>query len=163
MDDRGQIMLLASVVICICLILLAMYLVSIENAENPEKAWRGEEAMENIIWAQEIGFEDFARATGNYSWDRRQDLEADFKARTGPLIDGITRKMRGHGIAVSFAYNETFAAEMAAGNDEAEVSGAGGILVKKSGDDARVSGCAYDLSMTDGSAHYALSRAVYWG
>jgi hypothetical protein len=162
-DDRGQIILLASLAVCVCLIVLAMYLISIEDAETVEKPWNGNEALENLLWAQEIGLEHVARATGNYSWDRRLDLEGDYKNSADRLIDGISRYMRAHGIAFTYAYNATLAAQYVAGNGEPALTNTGGVLIKKSGNGARVCGCAYNVSITDGSARYSVARIVTWG
>jgi hypothetical protein len=163
MDDRGQILLLSALAVSVCLIMLAMYLTSIKDASTVEKPWAGQEALENVIWAEEKGLEHVARMAGNYTWDRRQDLENDFKKGADRLISGISRNMLARGIAISYEYNETLASEYAAGNSEATEDGCGGIIVKKIGNDARVCACAYDVSMTDGSARYTLSRVIYWG
>jgi hypothetical protein len=163
MDDRGQIILLATLAVCVCLIVLALYLISIEEAEAVEKPWPGREIMENAIWAQEKGLEQVARATGNNTWDRRLDLANDFKNGALRLIDSVSDNMLAHGIVFSYEYNDTLGSEYAAGNGETVSGNIRGILLKKNGNEARICGCAYDMSVTDGSAHYSLSRVVCWG
>jgi hypothetical protein len=163
MDDRGQIILLSALAVCVCLIMLTFYLISMEKAEAVEKPWPGREVMENAIWAQEEGLRQVARVTGNDTWDRRFDLADDFKNNARQLIDSVSRNMLAHGIAYSCKYNETLASEYAAGNGETTSGNRGGVLLKKNGNRVRVCGCAYDVSVTDGSARYSLSRVVCWG
>jgi hypothetical protein len=156
-------MLLASLAVCVCLILLAMCLISVEESETVEKPWNGNEALENLLWAQEIGLEDIARATGNYSWDRRLDLVDAYKNGADRLMDGISRDMLSHGIAFTHAFNDTLASQYAAGTGESTLAETGGILLKKSGNWVRVFGCAHDVSITDRSARYSVARVVTWG
>jgi heme/copper-type cytochrome/quinol oxidase subunit 2 len=162
-DDRGQIMLLASLVVCICLILLAICLISVREAETAESLWQGDEALENLIWAQEIGLEHVARAIGNYSWDNREHLKEDFRNGADRLTDGIFRNLRARGIAFTYEYNATIAAQYAAGSVEPTLANLGGVLLRKSGNETRVCGCAYDAAITDGSARYSVTRIVTWG
>jgi len=163
MDDRGQMILLATLAVCVCLIMLALYLISLEEAEAVEKPWPGREALENAVWAQDKGLEQIAGAAGNYSWDRRLDLANDFKNGAGRLINSVSSNMLAHSVAFSYEYNDTLASEFAAGNGETTSAASGGVLLKKNGNSTRVCGCAYDVSVTDGSAHYSLSRVVCWG
>jgi hypothetical protein len=163
MDDRGQIILLAALAVCVCLIMLAFYLISLEEAEAVEKPWPGREIMENAIWAQEKGLEQVARAMGNNTWERRLDLANDFKNGTRRLIDSASGNLLAHGIVYSYGYNDTLAMEYVAGNVETTSAAGGGILLKKNGNETRICGCAYDVSVTDGSARYSLSRIVCWG
>jgi hypothetical protein len=163
MDDRGQIILLSALAVCVCLITLALYLISLEEAEAVEKPWPVKEALENAVWAQDEGLEQIARAAGNSTWDRSPDLVNDFKSDTEQLIGSVSRNLLAHGIAFSCEYNDTLASEYAAGNTETASGNIRGVLLKKIGNEARVCGCAYDVSVADGSARYSLSRVVCWG
>ncbi len=60
-DDRGQVIMLAALAVSVCLIALAMYLLSVENAETVENPRPGREALENVIWAQEIGLKRYRK------------------------------------------------------------------------------------------------------
>jgi hypothetical protein len=128
--------------------------------DNP---WPGREALENVIWAQDIGLKDVASVTDIYSWDRRLDLGNSFKNGADRLIRDITRDMLARRIAFSFRYNNTLAAEYAAGSREVTLANVGGVLVKKSNNMACVCGYAYDVSVTDGTARYSLSRVIFLG
>ncbi len=162
MDDRGQMLLLSALAVCVCLILLSTYLTSVKETESLERAWPDRESIENVIWAQDAGLKDIAMLTGGYSWDRRQDLSNDFKKRADRLAGDISRRMNGCGVAFSFEYNETLAMEYAVKSNDGTLAGVGGIIVKKIGNEARAFGCAYDVSMTDGSSQYSLSRVACW-
>ena len=163
MDDRGQMILLSALAVCVCLLLLASFLTSIEEAATIEKPWSGRNAMENMLWAQDNGLEQVARATGNYTWDRRLDLANDFKNGARRLIDSVSRNTLAHGVAFSYVYNDILASEYAAGNGETTCGNIGGVLLKKNGNETRVCGCAYDVSVFDGSVCYTLARVVCWG
>ena len=162
-DDRGQVIMLAALAVSVCLIALAMYLLSVENAETVENPRPVREALENVIWAQDIGLKDIASVTGSYPWDRRLDLGNSFKNGADRLIRDITRDMLARRIAFSFGYNNTLAAEYAASSGEITLANVGGVLVKKSNNVAFVCGYAYDVSVTDGSARYCISKVVCWG
>jgi hypothetical protein len=163
MDDRGQIILLAALAVCVCLIMLALYMISLEDAEAIEEPWPGREAMENAVWAQDKGLEQVARARGNNTWDLRIDLANDFKNGARRLIDSVYSNMLARGIAFSYEYNDTLATEYATENVETTSAAIGGVLLKKNGNDTRICGCAYDVSGMDGSAQYCISRVVCWG
>jgi hypothetical protein len=163
MDDRGQMLLLASLAVCLCLILLASFVTSIKEAAGVEKPWPGGKVVENVLWAEDSGLEDIASSTGNYSWDRRDDLREVFKNSTDRLIGCLARDLFAHGVAFYCEYNDSLAARFAAGKGDSSLTVCGGVIIKKSGNEARIGGCAYDVSMTDGSAQYRLSRVVFWG
>jgi hypothetical protein len=162
LDDRGQIILLAALAVSVCLITLAMYLISLDEMEAGETPWPGDEALENVIWAQDIGFKDIAALTGSYPWEQRQSLGNDFINGSDWLVRDITRDMLAHGIAYSCEYNNTLAEEYVVANLETPMTSAGGVLIKKSENMGLVCGCAYDVSMADGSARYRISRVVCW-
>jgi hypothetical protein len=163
MDDRGQMLLLAALAVCVCLVLLASFITSIDEVGSVDKPRSGKNVLENLLWAQDSGLEHIARVTGNYSWDRRQDLGDDFRNDVDGLIDGIARDMRAHGIAFIYTYNDSLASQFAAGKGDAMLTDSGGVLLKKSGNETRVCGCAYDVFMSDLSAQYRSSRVVFWG
>jgi hypothetical protein len=87
----------------------------------------------------------------------------DFKNSARRLIDSVSRSLLAQGVAFSCEYNDTLATEYAAGNGESMLTGSGGILIRKKGNTARVCGYACDVSVTDGSAQYCISRVVCWG
>jgi hypothetical protein len=163
MDDRGQMILLAALAVSVCLILLAMYLISIENAEAMEGPWLGSGTLENVIWAQDEGLEHAAMRMGNCSWTQRQELVNNFKSSADPIIDSISFNMLKHGIAFSFWYNDTLADSYVAGDQEASSINIGGVIIRQKNNATRICGCAYDVSVADGSAQYSLSRVVTWG
>lgn len=162
MDDRGQVILLAALTVSVCLITLAMYLLSVQNAETVESPGPGREALENVIWAQEIGFRDIANEKGYYPWYRLQDLVNNFKNDADRLAHDITRDMLARRIAFSFGYNSTLAAEYVAGSGDVTLADVGGVLVKKSNSMARVCGYACDVSIAGESARYSLTKVVCW-
>jgi hypothetical protein len=161
-DDRGQIILLAALAVCVCLITLTMYLITIGDAMTMEETEPCNEIMENLIWAQEIGFRDTAGITGSYPWERRMDMVKDFEDRNDRLLSDIALDMLSQGMAYSIEYNDTLAAEYVAGSHDPALASAGAVLIKKSGSLAEACGCAYDVSMADGSAQYRLSRVARW-
>lgn len=162
MDDRGQIILLAALAVCVCLITLTMYLITIEDARIMEEPWSSTGIIENVIWAQDIGFRDTARITGSYPWDRRMEMVKDLESRNDPLLRDVAGYMLSHGMAYSVKYNDTLAAEYVASSRDPALTNVGAVLIKKSGSVAEACGCAYDLSLAEGSARYRLSRVTRW-
>ncbi len=163
MDDRGQMLLLTALAVCVCLLVLTSFISSIDEAATVDKPWPGKCVLENVLWAQDCGMEQIARATGNYPWDRRLDLGNDYRNAVDGLIDGISRDMRTHGIAYTCEYNDSLGSQFDTGKGDATLTDSGGVILKKNGNETRVCGCAYDVSMTDGSAQYRSSRVVFWG
>ncbi|HEY3273329.1 MAG TPA: hypothetical protein VGJ92_06180, partial [Methanocella sp.] len=136
---------------------------SIGEAEAVENLGPGREVLENAVWAQDEGLEQAAKAAGNVPWDRRPDLVNVFKNSARRLIGSVSRNLLAHGVAFSCEYNDTLASAYAAGNGESTLTGSGGVLLRKKGNTARVCGYACDVSVTDGSAQYCISRVVCWG
>lgn len=163
MDDRGQMLLLAALAVCVGLLFLASFLTSIRETDMVETPGSGGKVMENTLWAQDCGLEQIARAAGNDTWDRRLDLEAVFKNSSRRLMDGLARAMLARGMAFSCEYNDSLAAQYLEQKGDASLADCGGTIMKRSGNEARICGCAYDASMTDGLAQYRLSRVVHWG
>jgi hypothetical protein len=162
-DDRGQMILLAALVVCVCLALLASYLTSIKEADSAERSWSGSKVMENVLWAQDSGLEHIAKAAGNETWDRRRDLAGVFEESADRLIDCLARKLSARGFAFSCEFNDSLASSYATGEGDATLADSEGVILKKSGNKTRICGCAYDVIMTDGTAQYRLSRVVFWG
>jgi len=163
MDDQGQMLLLAALAVCVALLLLASFLTSIRETDTVENTCSGSNAMENVLWAQDGGLEQIAGTAGNDSWDRRLDLEAAFKNSSRRLIDGIALAVLARGMAFSCEYNDTLASQYLEKKGDASLTDYGGTIIRKSGNEARICGCAYDVSMTDEKAQYRLSRVVLWG
>jgi hypothetical protein len=163
MDDRGQMLLLTALAVCVCLLALTSFITSVDEAATAEKPWPGKCVLENVLWAQDCGMEQIARATGNYPLDQRLDLGNDYRNAVAGLIGGISRDMRLHGIAFACEFNDSLASQFAAGKGDPDLTVSGGVILKKKGNEARVYGCACDVSMTDGSAQYRSSRVFFWG
>ncbi len=119
MDDRGQMLLLTALAVCVCLLALTSFITSIDEADTVEKPWPGQCVLENVLWAQDCGMEQIARATGNHPWDGRLDLGNDYRNAVDGLIDGISRDMRAHGIAFIYEYNDSLASQFIAGKGDA--------------------------------------------
>jgi hypothetical protein len=163
MDDRGQMLLLTALAVCVCLIALTSFITSINEADAVDNPWQGKCVLENTLWAQDCGMEQLARATGNYPWDRRLDLGNDYRNAVDGFIDGISRDLRAHGIAFICEYNDSLASQFTAGKGDASLSESGGVILKKNGSEARVCGCAFDIDITDSAAQYRSSRVFFWG
>jgi hypothetical protein len=161
-DDRGQIITLAALAVCVCMIMVAMCLGSIREAQPAGQPWPGAETLENIVWAQDAGLQDAAGITGTYAWDSRGELEKDYRDRVAVLAADISNKMLAQGAAFTFEYNATLAALYAAGKNDTTLTGSNGLLFRKNVSTCRVCGCACDVSLTDGSSRYSLSRIVLW-
>jgi hypothetical protein len=163
MDDRGQMLLLTALAVCVCLLALMSFITSINEADMVDKPCSGKCILENVLWAQDCGMEQIARATGNYPGDRRLEIGNDYRNAVDGLIDGISRDMRTHGIAYICEYNDSLGSQFATGKGDATLTDSGGVILKKNSNETRVCGCAYDVFMTDGSAQYRSSRVVFWG
>lgn len=163
MDDRGQMLLLTALAVCFCLIALTSFVLSIDEAYTVDKTWPGRCILENVLWAQDCGMEQIASATGNYPSDRCLDLGNDYGNVVDRLIDGISRDLRAHGLVFIYEYNDSLASQFVAGKGDASLTETAGVILKKNGNEARVCGCAYDVTMTDGSAQYRSSRVFFWG
>lgn len=163
MDDRGQMLLLTALTVCVCLLALTSFVTSINEADSVEHPWPGKGVLENVLWAQDCGMEQIARATGYFPWDHSLGYCNIYRIAVDGLIDGISRDMRTQGIAFIYDYNDSLALKFIAGKGDAMLMERGGVILKRSGREARVCGCAYDVSMADGSAEYRTSRVVFWG
>lgn len=163
MDDRGQMLLLTALAVCVCLLALTSFITSINEADTVDKPSPGHCVLENVLWAQDCGMEQIARATGNYPWVWRQELGNDYRNASDGLIEGISRDMRAHGIAYIYEHNDSLASQFVVAKGDATLTASDGVILKKRDNEGRVCGCAYDVSMTDGSAQYSSSRVVFWG
>ena len=161
MNGRGQMLLSAALAVCVCLIALAALLSSIKYGDVPDKPLVGRDVLDNIIWAQDSGLKHIAATAGNYSWADKALMAEDFTSRTGSLAREIAQDMRTYGIAVTFTYNDTLASMSRSGR-AVPAESIGGVLVAEKSGKAVICGCAYDLSIADGSAKYGVSRAVAW-
>jgi hypothetical protein len=163
MDDRGQMLLLTALAVCLCLLALTSFVMSINEANSVEHPWPGNGVLENVLWAQDCGMEQIARATGYFPRDQCPGYSNNYRSAVNGLIDGISRDLQAHGIAFIYEHNDSLALKFIAEKGDATLMDSGGVILKISGNEARVCGCAGDVSMTDGLAQYRSSRVVFWG
>jgi hypothetical protein len=133
MDDRGQMLLLTALAVCVCLLEVTSFIMSIDESTIVDKPLRGKCVLENVLWAQDCGMEHIARAAGNYPWDRRLELGNDYRKAVDGLINGISRDMRAQGIAIICEYNDSLASQFAAGKGDTTLTTSGGVILKKNG------------------------------
>jgi hypothetical protein len=162
MDDKGQILLLSALAACACLIMLATCLYSVSASYATERPSLQRETIDNVIWVQDAGLNQAAGETGRCHWEQRAELADSFRSRADLPVSSIEKSMLAHGIAYSFAFNESLASGYLDDNDLPSVENIGGILVKRESDNASVYGCAYDVSLTDGSSLYQISTVKTW-
>jgi len=162
MDGRGQMLLLSALAVCLCLVLLTACLASIRSAETPAEPSLEKDALDNVVWAMETGMKQAAGETGASQWEQRCFLADDYENLTDRLIEEATCDLQKRGIASSFAYDEALAGAFLNDSGIEGVEGSRGVLLKKEGTIARIWGCAYDVTLTDGSAQYSIKRVAVW-
>lgn len=162
MDDKGQILLLSALAACACLIMLATCLYSVSASYATERPSLQRETLDNVIWVQDAGLNQAAGETGRCHWEQRAGLADSFRSRADLPVSSIEKSMLAHGIAYSFAFNESLAIDYLDDSAMSQVDCVGGILVKRAGDNASVCGCAYDMSLMDGSSRYSISTVKTW-
>ncbi|MGA9139317.1 MAG: hypothetical protein WBZ29_03775 [Methanocella sp.] len=161
-DDKGQIMLLSALAACACLIVLATYLYSISASYPTEQPALQREVVDNIVWVQDAGLLQAAGETGGCQWEQCVALAGNFKARAYIAVSSIEESMIARGIAYSFEFNESLASKYLDDSDMSSVENIGGVLIKRETGNASVCGCAYDVSLTDGSSRFSISTVKTW-
>jgi hypothetical protein len=161
-DDLGQILLLSALVSCACLITLAACLYSVDASYSAECPALQREALDNVVWVQDAALTQAAGEAGGCQWEQRTSLADSYKSRAYLPVSSIEKSMIAHGVAYSFAFNESLATDYLDDSAISEVECVSGILIKKVGDNASVCGCAYDMSLADGSSRYHISTVKIW-
>ncbi len=162
MDDRGQMLLLSALVVCLCLVLLTACLTSIRSVEAPGGPSLEKDTLDNTAWALETGMKDAAGVTGASQWEQRRFLADDYENLTDRLIEDTACDLQKRGIAFSFVYDEALAGAFLNDSGIEGTKNSRGVLIKKEGTIARIWGCAYDVTLADGSAQYSLKRVAVW-
>lgn len=161
-DDKGQILLLSALAACACLIMLATCLYSVSASYATERPSLQRETLDNVIWVQDAGLNQAAGETGRCQWEQRATLADSFKSRAYLPVSSIEGRLLASSIVYFFTFNESLASGYLDDNDLPSVENIGGILVKRESDNASVYGCAYDVSLTDGSSLYRISTVKTW-
>lgn len=156
-DDHGQILLLSALAACACLIALTACLYSVSASYSTERPALQRETLDNVVWVQDAGLDQAAGEAGSCHWEQRMALADSYKSRAYLPVLSIEKSMLAHGIAYSFAFNESLAIDYVGDSALSQVECVSGILIKREGDNASVFGCAYDISLADGSSWYRIS------
>ena len=157
--DGAQMIVLAALVVCICLLTLAMLVQSVRQAEAIHLD--SGSAMDNALWAQDKGLVQAALMDGNVTWEERRQAADEFKAQARLLGDSLSKDLLERGIACQFSLNEALAARQAAGSG-GEYESVDGVLLRNAGGRAQICGYSYDVLMADKRAERRACGVKIW-
>ena len=170
MRDDGQMILLSAIVACLFLLAITAYVASVSSVASDLSADSNGDVklcqadLDNVLWAQSVSFEWYGTATTGYAWNQRYEAARDFRTRTAVTEADLESNLLRRGIACTFTYNDTAAREYLNAHhmpaDDAE--SVGGIIVTRGNDSAVVTGCGYDMGLTDGASSYETTRVTVW-
>lgn len=156
MRDDGQMIMLTAVVACVFLALVGFYLYSVrESAAVMQSPGLSRGEVDNVLWAQESCLRWSAAATTGYSWDRRYEAASAYRSAATPALADMEQNLQRRGIAYSFTFDDTAARPYADGKQTECIAG---IVVQNEKGSARITGCGYDVRLSDGSASYKAAR-----
>jgi len=135
---------------------------AVDASYSAERPALRREVLDNVVWVQDVALTQAAGETGRCLWEQRTALADGFRSRADLPVSSIEKSMLAHGIAYSFAFNESLAKDFLDESAISHVECVGGILVKRADDNASVCGCAYDMSLADGSSRYRISAVKTW-
>jgi hypothetical protein len=158
-DDRGQMLLLSALFASICLMTVAMAMESVDKSAVSHHQGLSREVGDNAIWALDDSLVQTGLREGNGTWEDRDQIVATFKGRVHTVIRGLEKNLLCHGIAFRFAFNDSLARSEISGNDTESLDG---VLIKRDGDTARISGCGFDARLSDGRTEYTYSVVKVW-
>ncbi|OPY28518.1 MAG: hypothetical protein A4E28_01451 [Methanocella sp. PtaU1.Bin125] len=161
-DDRGQILLLSALAACACIVALVVCLHSVNMSYSADGPALTRETLDNVIWVQDAAFAQAAGEAGRCPWDQQASLARDFRSMAGLPVSGIEKSLLARGIAYSFSFNESLAIDYLDDGTMPDTECVAGVLVKRENDNASVCGCAYDMSLSDGSSRYCISTVKTW-
>lgn len=157
MDDRGQMILLSALLACLCLMSLIACLSALNGSAYADGPQFSGDSLANIRWAQESALQHMAVYHSSSPWDERGHAVSGFKAAANASADNASAELLKHGVFYRFTFNDSLAAEYAAGNSMEHI---GGVLVDRNGNTAKVRGCAYDIDAEGNGVSYRLCRVI---
>lgn len=157
-DDKGQMILLAALVACLCLLGVAACVAALDSGSYGERSHFSWGELTNVCWSQEGALR---RAALHYSvvpWDDRASAVAGFKAEANTSVANLSLMLLKQRAVYRFAFNDSLGAEYAA-HDPEKVN-LGGVLLERNGSVANVRGCAYDMEIFSDRVSYRLSHVI---
>ncbi|HTY91147.1 MAG TPA: hypothetical protein VMC84_08235 [Methanocella sp.] len=160
MDDLGQMILLSALLACICLLGVVACVAAVNDSAYADGRHLSGDGMANIRWAQECALRRTAIFYTSATWDGRFHAVSGFKDAANSSSGNVSEELLKHGIFYRFTFNDSLAAEYAAAHPDNNMESIGGVLVERSGNTAKVSGCAYDISAEGRGVSYRLCRVI---
>jgi hypothetical protein len=158
MDDKGQMILLAALTACLCLVGVMACVAAVDNSAYGEGHHFSSDGLTNARWAQESALRRTAIYYSTGPWDDRAPAVSGFKAAANTSAGNLSLALLKHGAAYRFLLNDSLAAEYTA--LDPDIENIAGVLMERNGSRANIRGCAYDIEVVDGSISYRLSRVV---
>ncbi len=163
MDDSGQMIILAALFACLCLMGTAACMMALENSAYPDTPRLSADELANVRRAQENALQHITVYYSSCGWDDRVYAVTGFRASANASADNMSVTLLKRGIVYRFSLNNSRAMEYVFAHPGNGTESIGGVLVEKNGNSARISGCAYDMEVDDKGISYRLGRVVEFG
>ncbi len=160
MDGEGQMIILSAIAACLCLLGVVACVSAVDGPLNSGAGHLSDGGLDNARWAQGCALERAALYSSSYPWERRDDAAHKFMSDVNASMDSLEGELFRHGIIYKFSLNGSLAGEYVASHQETDTLSIGGVILKREKDNARVYGCAYDVSAFDGVTAYNESRVM---
>ena len=162
MKEDAQMIILAAMVIALCLIGLMACMASVDGLTGYSAggAYLSQETVENVQWAQDAGLAHAAAEASACAWQDRNKAADSFCQRLAMESDQLSDSLMKHGVSYEISLNRSMADRYMIAHPEPDAVNIGGVLVKPGSGNAKIYGCAYDMSIGDGVTGYRVSRMV---
>lgn len=160
--NDAQMIILSAMVICLCLmgVMACIDSVSAPGAAIRESAFLSDVAVDNVLWAQDSGLGHAATISSIYAWQERDQAASRFKQESALVTGELSDYMLKHGASYQFSYDESAADEYLVEHPRSDAASMGGVLVEPHEGNARIYGCAYEVTISDGITSYKVSRVA---
>ena len=159
MGDDGQMILLAAMVTCLCLIGVVACVAAVDGIsyrDNGDLSDRGD----NVAWARDCALQKAAYYNSVYSWDSRAEAALRFKSEANSSLESLGSELLKHGEVYRFSFNDSLAGEYVMAHPGNGTLNIDGVLVERAGNSARIRGCAFDIFAYDGVTTYRASQVA---
>ena len=154
MADDGQMILLSALIACLCMVCVIACVSAVSYDPGANRGYLSADTLDNILWAQDSALSDIALHQAYDSRNSPQQTAINFMKDTNASRYSLSHALLRHNVAYEFTFNDSRAREFLSSDQGNGLETYEGVIMEKYNGSIKIYGCAFDVSVDDGTAWY---------
>jgi len=157
MADEGQMILLSALIACLCMVGVIACISAVCYDPGTGSGYLSADTLDNVLWAQGSALSDAAKHQARDGDNSPKQMALGFMKDVNVSRDSLFHALLRHGVAYEFTFNDSLARNFLSANAGNGREAYEGVIVERHNGSVKIYGCAYDVTVDDGTARYQKS------